>query len=118
MSNIPLVEVLATFMSRLRVRAVRASTLFPTRAIYRPRFRTGSRETRTSFALSRRRSTSWRATNLDEGGMVMRRIQRTIPITIEYQIGVQSPEKGIFEGGVPEPDFLDELRINIGVDEQ
>lgn len=47
----------------------------------------------------------------------MKRIRKRIPVLIEYVIGDQIPEKGIFEGGVPEPEFLSELRIDVGKDE-
>ncbi|MGH7426321.1 MAG: hypothetical protein ACREJP_09160 [Candidatus Methylomirabilales bacterium] len=47
----------------------------------------------------------------------MKLVKKTISVEIETWAGTEDPEKGIFEGGVPDPERLDELAIETSEDE-
>ncbi|WP_089611607.1 hypothetical protein [Dehalobacterium formicoaceticum] len=47
----------------------------------------------------------------------MKKITETIEVDLNYFIGKQDELKGIFNGGVKEPLFTDELKIDVSEDE-
>ena len=44
-------------------------------------------------------------------------ISKKIEVDVSYFIGRQDPQRGIFEGGVPDPPYLDELILDLSIDE-
>jgi hypothetical protein len=47
----------------------------------------------------------------------MNLVKKTVPIEVTYWVGRQDPARGVFEGGVPDPEHLDELHIDVSDDE-
>ncbi|HEU5424607.1 MAG TPA: hypothetical protein VFU72_13765, partial [Nitrolancea sp.] len=51
-----------------------------------------------------------------EDNVTQRRIAKRLVLDVSYSVGRQDPANGVFEGGVPGPEHMDEFRIDAASD--